>query len=186
MPADTSVRNLRPRGLTVLELIVTLSIVAVLTGVAVPSVTNMWLDSKRATAVNGMSHSLQLARALAIMRGQMVSVCRSPDGQTCSNHTADWQRGWITFVNLDRDEPPIRDENEQVLAVQPAWSAGTITSNRRGYSFRPSEHGVINGTLVFCDRRGSAHARAIIISTSGRPRVAARDSDNRPLRCPNG
>jgi hypothetical protein len=43
---------------------------------------------------------------------------------------------------------------------------------------------VVNGTIVFCDARGSAHARAIIISHTGRPRVAQRDADGKPLRCP--
>ncbi len=45
---------------------------------------------------------------------------------------------------------------------------------------------VVNGTLVFCDRRGPMQARAIIINIAGRPRIATRDSDNRPLRCPSG
>ena len=46
--------------------------------------------------------------------------------------------------------------------------------------------GVVNGTLVFCDPRGSAHARAIIISHTGRPRVARLDADGKPLRCLSG
>ena len=176
----------RSRGFTLLELIIALSVAAVLLGVAVPSFGAMWADSQRSVAVNALVHGIYLARSTAATQRQVVAVCRSADGRTCSNHTDDWQRGWIVFVNLDRDDPPVRDDQEQVLAVQAAWSGGTITSNRQAYSFRPYRHAIINGTVVFCDRRGSREARAIIINSAGRPRVAKRDSDNRPLRCPNG
>lgn len=176
----------RSRGTTLLELMITLSVAAILLGLAVPSFGGMWLDSRRAVAVNALVRGIYLARTTAVFRNQVVSICRSSDGSTCSHQTADWQQGWLVFVNLDRDDPPIRDANEPVLAVQGGWDTGSITSNRRSYSFRPHQHRVVNGTVVFCDRRGPAHARAIIINSAGRPRIATRDSDNRPLRCPGG
>jgi type IV fimbrial biogenesis protein FimT len=58
-----------------------------------------------------------------------------------------------------------------------------VTSNRLAYTFRPVTQRGVNGTIVFCDERGSIAARAIIISHTGRPRVAHVDADNRPLRC---
>lgn len=176
----------RSRGVTLLELMITLAVAAVLLGLAVPSFGGMWRDTQRAVAVNAFIHGIFLARSTAIVRKQVVSICRSSDGQTCSNQTADWQRGWIVFVNHDRDDPPVRDQGEPLLSVQPGWERGTITSNRRAYTFRPHQHRVVNGTVVFCDGRGSTQARAIIINSVGRPRVAKRDSANRPLRCPDG
>lgn len=176
----------RPRGFTLLELLVTVSIAAVLLGLAVPAFGGMWRNSQRTVAVNALIHGIFLARSTAITRDHAVTICRSPDGQSCSNGMINWQDGWIVFVNLDRDDPPIRDGDEPVLAVQAGWTGGTITSNRHSYSFRPHQHRVVNGTVVFCDRRGSAEARAIIINSVGRPRVARRDSENRPLRCPSG
>lgn len=175
----------RSRGFTLLELMMTLAVAAILVGVAVPSFGGMWLDAQRVTAVNALVHGIFLARTTAIVRHHVVSICRSADGQTCSNQMTDWQQGWMVFVNHDRDDPPVRDEGEPVLAVQAGWESVTITSNRHAYSFRPNQHRVVNGTVVFCDRRGSAQARAIIINNVGRPRVSKRDSENRPLRCPN-
>ena len=176
----------RPAGFSLLELMVTLSVAAILLGLAAPAMEGILLDSRRTVAVNSFVHSIYLARITAADRGHTVSICRSTDGATCSNDTADWQQGWIVFVNSDRDEPPMRDSNEPILSVQAPWSGGTVTSNRRSYSFKPYQHAVVNGTMVFCDRRGPTQARAIIINIAGRPRIATRDSDNRPLRCPNG
>jgi len=181
----TRARSNSCAGFSLIELTVTLTVVGVLLGVGVPAFNGLLLDSKRTTAVNAFVHSIHLARSSALNYGRTISICRSPDGETCSNGTADWQLGWIVFVNADRDDPPLREPNEPVLSVQAATSGATISSNRRSFSFRPHSHGVINGTLVFCDRRGPTQARAVIINQTGRPRVAARDSDGRPLRCPS-
>lgn len=174
------------QGFSLMELMVTLSVAGILLGIAAPAFNDLLLDSKRTAAVNAFAHSIHLARMAALNHGRTVSICRSLDGQTCSNDTVDWQAGWIVFVNADRDEPPVRDTHEPILSVQGAASGNTISSNRRSYSFQPHTNGVVNGTLVFCDSRGPTQARAIIINHAGRPRLATRDSDGRPLRCPAG
>lgn len=174
------------RGFSLIELIVAVSILAILGGLAAPAFNGMLLDAKRATVVNDFIHSVFLARSAAVHSGRTVTVCRSTDGQTCSHQTEDWQSGWLVFVNSDDDRPPVRDPGERVLNVSPAWQSGSINSNRTSYSFRPHVHRIVNGSMVFCDRRGTSHARAVIINSAGRPRVSSRDGDNRPLRCPSG
>lgn len=173
-------------GFTLLELIVSMSLLAILGGLAAPAFTSMWLDARRTTAVNGFVHSVFLARSTAITSGRTVTICRSTDARTCSHRTDDWQAGWIVFIDTDDDRPPMRDPEERVLEVVQPWRGGHITSNRTSYSFRPDVHRVVNGSMVFCDRRGSSQARAVIINSAGRPRVSSRDSNNRPLRCPSG
>jgi type IV fimbrial biogenesis protein FimT len=172
-------------GVTLLELMITLSIVAILGGIAAPSFTQLMRDSARTTAVNSFVHSLYLARSEAIKRGEVVSICKSRDGTQCANTSSDWGDGWMVFVNKDRDEPPIRDEGEDVLSVHQRWANGRITANRSAFSFRAYTQAVVNGTVLFCDDRGGAHARAVIISHTGRPRIAQRDSSNRALVCPD-
>jgi type IV fimbrial biogenesis protein FimT len=176
----------RTAGTTLVELLTTLTIVAALATVAVPGLRTFHLNNQRATVVNGFLHSLFLARSEAIKRAQIVSVCRSSDGKNCESRTGDWRSGWIVFANRDRDDPPERDSGEDLIASSSGWPGGSITSNRRAYSFRPTTQEVVNGTIIFCDARGSSYARAIIISHTGRPRVAQRDSASKPLRCPSG
>lgn len=171
-------------GLTLVELLTTLVIVAIVGTLAVPSFNSSLRDTQRATAVNAFLHTLFFARSEALRNGHVVSVCKSPDGTTCVK-SAQWHEGWMVFDNLDRDEPAMRDADEPILLVHQGWRLGTITSTRTSFSFRAYHQGVVNGTVVFCDTRGSEHARAIIISHTGRPRVAQRDASNRALRCPS-
>jgi type IV fimbrial biogenesis protein FimT len=173
----------RGSGFTLIELMMTIAIVAVVGSLAAPSFANILYDSTRTNAVNAFVHTVFLARSEAMMRGTIVSVCSSADGTTCDRAGADWSRGWIAFVNDDRDEPPVHDDNEQVVLVQGPWKQGRISANRTAFSFRPYQQAVVNGTIVFCDPRGDVHARAVIINAMGRPRVSQRDGSNRPLTC---
>lgn len=174
----------RRGGFTLIELLATVSVVAILGLVAVPSFQALRLNSERTVTVNAFFHALFYARSESIKRGKIVSVCRSVDGERCATHSAAWTDGWIVFVNDDRDDPAERDPQEAVLAVYEGWQAGSITSNRLTYSFRPHAQAVVNGTILFCDPRGPAESRAIIISHTGRPRVSNRDSAGRALNCP--
>lgn len=173
----------RPHGFTLIELITTLGLVAILSAIAVPSFTHLRHESGRTAAVNGFLRGLFFARSESIKRGQPVTLCRSIDGSRCSTSGA-WEAGWMIFVNTDRDQLAERDPGEDVIHFDAGWTGGTITSNRPAYTFRPYRQSVVNGTVVFCDPRGSPHARAIIISHTGRPRVAQRDASNRALHCP--
>lgn len=173
-------------GVTLVEVLTTLSVLVVLTTLAAPSFHSLQLDARRTAAVNGFVHSVFLARSESIKRGELVTLCRSSDGQQCNYGAGDWSTGWIVFVNLDRDEPPLRDVTEDLVFSVAAWPGARISSNRPAYSFRPATQGVVNGTLVFCDARGPAHARAVIISHTGRPRVAQRNAEGKPLRCASG
>lgn len=175
-----------PAGLTLFEMMIALGICATVATLAVPGLRTLVNDAGRVTAVNSFVHALMLARSEAITHGGVVSLCKSGDGSHCMNKAPDWNVGWIIFRNLDRDDPPSRGPNEPVIGVYAGWPGGHITSNREAYSFRPVAQNVINGTVIFCDPRGSSSARALIINNVGRPRLSQRDSRNKPLRCPAG
>ena len=82
-------------GFTLIEMIVTVSIVAILASIAAPSFSSM-LERNKATAVaNEMVSALLLARSEALKRRNNVTVCTSMDQTTCAGnntHQTDGRR----------------------------------------------------------------------------------------------
>lgn len=174
----------RVNGMTLLELVLTLAILAIVSTAAMPAFADLRRNAVRTATVNDFLHALYLARSEAINRMEVVSVCKSVDGRRCGNDLPGWNTGWLVFANRDRDQPPVVDPDEPVLRTWSGWPAGSITANRPAFSFRPVQQSGVNGTVLFCDAGGAASARAIVISQTGRPRATTRDADDRPLRCP--
>lgn len=173
----------RAAGITVVELLFAISIVAVLAASATPLLRGLLLDARMTTALNALVHVVHLARQEAQKDLRDVVICRSIDTLQCSA-PGNWASGWIAFVNRDRDDPPVVDPGEPVLHVAQSQPVRFITSNRRAYVLRPYTFRATNGTVVFCDERGAAKARSVIVSYTGRPRVASRSASGGALTCP--
>ncbi len=172
-------------GFTLLELMVALAISAVLLGLAGPPMRTMVLDGKRTETLNALVHTLHLARAQSIREGREITVCPVRDHKdACSGDRSGWGRGWIVFSNADRDQPGDRDPGNSVLLRRDLHSSAQIFSNRASFQYRPFNRRSSNGTLTYCDSRGAAFARAVIVSYTGRPRTTDRDSAGRHLSCP--
>ncbi len=174
----------KSHGVTLVELLVVMSIMAMLSAIAIPSMGQLARSTQRTAAVNAFLHAIYFARSEAIKRHTVVVLCKTIDGEHCDNSASSWSAGWMVFVNTDHDDLPVRDAGEIILQKYASWPAGTITSNRAAFSFRAYNQSTANGTIVFCPSRNSHDARAIIISHTGRPRLSTRDADDKPLRCP--
>lgn len=175
----------RHDGFTLIEMLTGLGIVAILATIAIPSFGNILKNTQRRHSVDNFWHAIFLARSEAIKRNSVVVLCKANNGTRCDNSPGNWARGWIVFDNLDRDEPAQVDPGEPILRIYNAAEQISVTSNRQTFTFRPVTQGAVNGTIVFCDARGSNEARAIIISHTGRPRQSTRDASSRALTCPN-
>lgn len=82
------------RGFTIVELMVALSIAAMLLAVAVPSYSGSRLNSQLRASANDLIGSINLARSEAIKGGTTVTLCASADGQTCGGN---WNEGWVVL-----------------------------------------------------------------------------------------
>ena len=173
----------RRRGYTLPELVFTMAIAIGLLGWGVPAFRDLQLNAARTREVNQFIQAIYLARSEAIKRNGVVSLCPSLDGEWCAPSGTPWERGWVIFVNRDRDSPAVRDAGEELLRVYAPWDKGAVNANRATLSFRPFGQMGVTATFTFCDRRGSRAARAVIISQTGRPRVSDRQSSGQALAC---
>jgi type IV fimbrial biogenesis protein FimT len=168
-------------GLSLWELLWCLGIASVLLALAVPSFADLLLDSRRRADINAFVTAIQLARSEAAKRGQAIVLCKTRDGAVCGGDEIRYDSGWMVFANVDDDRPPRRGPADALLLRHRPASTGPITSNRRLYEFRAFGWRSTNGTVTFCDRRGLG--RAVIVSYTGRPRVADIGPGGRPLVC---
>lgn len=96
-------------GFTLIELMVTVSVLAILIAIGMPSFVSV-INSNRLTAQsNEVVAALQLARVEAVRQNRRAIVCGSADGSTCSGSTA-WNTGWITFLDMDSNGSPTAAE----------------------------------------------------------------------------
>lgn len=85
-------------GFSMIELMVTVAVVAILVVAATPSFTAVINNNRLTGSANELVASLQLARSEAVTRNTPVVLCRSEDSATCVTATNATWAGWITVV----------------------------------------------------------------------------------------
>jgi type IV fimbrial biogenesis protein FimT len=149
--ASYPVRRHANRGVTLIEIVVVMGIVATLMAIGIPSYKYVTNANRISAEINGLLGDLQYARSEAIKEGQTVSVCVSSDQATCVGATTTtWNNGWIVFS--DPNGNGTVDAGDLVLRAQKPFtgtdtlnannSVGVITFNREGFA------SVTNGTLI--------------------------------------
>jgi type IV fimbrial biogenesis protein FimT len=109
-------------GFTLTELMVVITVVAILLSIGVPSYRYLSNSYRVAAEVNGLLGDAQFARSEAIKEGQPVIVCTSLNAQTCATNLTTWQVGWIVCVDLNNNGTC--DAGEPVLRAQAAFNNG--------------------------------------------------------------
>ncbi len=143
-------------GLSLIELMVTLTVVAILGTLAAPSLQTMIQNNQVQALTNNLVGNLYLARSEAAKRGFNVTLCASNADQTaCDTAATDFGKGWIVFTDFDDNgiltAPATRfdtngdgllDASEDILLVANAPKSDLLiksnATNPRGVTYRPT------------------------------------------------
>ena len=156
----------RAEGLTVAELLATLAIAAVLTGVALPGLTTLVARSQADAAAEQMVGAVRFARHLAISRGKVATLCPG-QGPTCGERNS-WHDGALVSV-----------DDKVVLQLPPLDGGFRATWNRtaKSLSMRPNGTMSLAGSLFICPPDADPkRARRLVVNQQGRIYVE-RDRD---------
>lgn len=159
-------------GFTLIELMVTVAIIAILAMLAAPSFNEAILSNKLASFANNFVASATLARGEAVKRNATVKMCSSSSGAACAT-SGGWQQGWIVFNDLDDDGT--LDSNETLIQRQQALAADySFTGNANSIAFQSVGVGTTAATLKLCRATPTAgnQERDIKVSATGRVSVA--------------
>jgi type IV fimbrial biogenesis protein FimT len=189
------------RGYTLVELLAVLCIAGIVAALAIPSFGALARDVRRTAVVSDLVGTVRVARSEALKRGGRLVICGvadptlAPAQQACGG--PDWTAGWVLGTWHDANADARVDPGElgvlrqftpaaggrltvragNFMATPPIAPAGTVLI--KAFGKRSS-----NGTITVCDDRGAGAARAVIVSSLARARIASKKADGKPLTCP--
>lgn len=173
-------------GFTLIEMMVVISITAILAALAMPSMRDMVERNAIAGQTNAFIGAATLARSEAIKRNTSVVMCRSTnadttDTPTCAGSGTDWKSGWIVFLDRNADGQFQQAQGDVVLRVQGAFadSGGIMQNVFRKLQFRNT--GLLStGASQLTFNAASLTARQqrrVCVLITGRVRLIDNDTD---------
>lgn len=158
-------------GITLLNIITALAIMAVGLAITAPNVVQMVAKNRFEAQANDFIISLNLTRSEAIKRNINVTMCPSTNGSSCAA-AGNWNRGWI-----------ILDANNVLLKVypKPAGSISILADVNADFGtdiiYQPDGRTTRQGNLVLCyidtsNALNLVSGRTISVSATGRPNLA--------------
>lgn len=176
-------------GFTLIELMFTILVLAVLLGLAAPNFRDFLRNSRLTTAANELLADAHLARSEAIKRRAPVSICATADPHAaapdCRAPAATNFSGWLVFVD-DTDGDGRWDAGEEILRRRDPAPAGVTVKSDTGFLsyaasgfLRPAGGNPSARRVFFCDERGNkkvsgdrSATRVLTLDASGRAGIA--------------
>ena len=185
----------RPRvssGISVVELVVSLAVVAILATTGVPAFSGFIQSNRISESAFDVLGTINLARTEAVKRKTRVVLCRSADPTavtpSCGGSANTWTTGWLVFASGDTNNT-YEDGTDTLLGIGLVHSPSVtvITNTTSNNNLEYNSDGTTNeggGTArwAICDQRGGAYGRQIEVPPHGRPKFIKGDKSS-PINC---
>ena len=177
----------KQNGFTLLDLLTTVGVLAIVLGLGVPSMTSLVRSNRIVAHTNEFIATINTARTEALNNVVQVTVCKSLDQASCNN-SASWQDGWIVFIDNDEDEVRNLSEPPETLIRAHKALDGSYTLQSVAFvnwiAFRPNGLAIGSagnaGTFSLCNEADARFGRDISISRTGSSSVG----ENADGACP--
>ena len=163
----------RSCGFTIVELMVTIVVLAVLISLAAPDLSQFIVRNRLTSQANQLLGDLSFARSEAGSRHRPVTICAAASATACAlASVSNWESGWIVFVDSDGDGA-MTATTDIIKYVAAPGGKSTIVSdftNTNRLTYRPFG-GLLPataGTFKLC-AGGYSDGNVILISATGRP-----------------
>ncbi|THB69203.1 MAG: prepilin-type N-terminal cleavage/methylation domain-containing protein [Gammaproteobacteria bacterium] len=182
---------MQSRGITLLELLVSIAVMGIMAATAIPSFNNFIKDSRLSSSLINLRSDLYLTRSNAIRYNRHTVICASNEANTNCSGSPDWENGWIVFVDINKDgecksADGICEDGGKIVKIGEGVTSTDLKLrgySHRSYKIRYDPEGfsyAFNGTITACDSRGTKKARGLVINNTGR--VRSTDKDDK-LKC---
>ena len=156
------------KAFTLLELMVSLTVISVLMAIAIPNFTPFIVKMRVNNEISELHRMLLITRNTAINNGQKTILCPLDSSSKC---TSQWQNSLSVFIDLNNNKQ--LDVNETVIKTRAAIPLGDLlvyAKGRNRITFKPTGHlsGLANGTFRYCPENHNNFSRGIVVARSGR------------------
>ncbi|WP_182119476.1 GspH/FimT family pseudopilin [Acidovorax sp. FHTAMBA] len=174
----------RPQlGFTVIELMVVVSILAVLVALAAPSFTPLIERWRIRQSVDGLQSALYYARSEAIKRSGNITIRKEPSGANgcpLASGAGEWDCGWFVFV--DTNDNGTQNAGEEVLQRFATPPNVQITRSVSIADIRFDRWGRANAPFGFAlvplnKSTSNSASRGLCMSSGGRIRITTDPAD---------
>ncbi|WP_077341566.1 GspH/FimT family pseudopilin [Pseudocolwellia agarivorans] len=185
------IKNIKQKAFTLVELLVGISVISIITIIALPSLSKFVIDMRVDNQISELYRLLNIARNASVNSGQNVVICPLV-ANTCTN---DWTREISVFINTVNDNT-LDLPADEIVRVKSALSNNDRFQYSGGASLTYNALGNLTSntaedTFSYCPEGVPDASRGIIISISGRAYISQdnnndgidEDRNNNPITC---
>lgn len=132
-------------GFTLIEMLVAMSIVAILMALATPGFRQLMASATVRSLSSDLGADLNYARAEAVRSGSQVSVCARANDSSCGT---DWGNGWLLFRDVVGTTGGVEVGDTILRTHDPADSSLTVTTSNGSNSITYFPSGAASSSIV--------------------------------------